>query len=225
MDNEEHCLPKVLRKRGCYQNGDSHFCKIKCCDYLVDGQNDHQPKSVRYDWVVSGYFVHLGQEFTPHWVAQDIVEYNMDLLDGTTPRIVDMCCGSGVFLIESIKAVRERYDIVPERYSMEKDDIAFSCVIGFDIDPLAVMLAKVNWVMSMRDLFLAHHGDITVPIYHADSLFVATPITHQMPYATNDAYILHFDHHEVSLPSFLLSPEYRKTFDAFMAKVYRLAMV
>lgn len=69
---------------------------------MVDGQNDHQPKSVRYDWVVSGYFVHLGQEFTPHWVAQDIVEYNMDLLDGTTPRIVDMCCGSGVFLIESI---------------------------------------------------------------------------------------------------------------------------
>ena len=167
----------------------------------------------------------LGQEFTPHWVAQDIVEYNMDLLDGNTPRIVDMCCGSGVFLIESIKAVRERYDIVPERYSTEKDDIAFSCVMGFDIDPLAVMLAKVNWVMSMRDLFLVHHGDITVPIYHADSLFVATPITHQMPDATNDAYILHFDHHEVSLPSFLLSPEYRKTFDSFMAKAYRLAMV
>lgn len=167
----------------------------------------------------------LGQEFTPHWVAQDIVEYNMDLLDGNTPRIVDMCCGSGVFLIESIKAVRERYDIVPELYSTEKDDIAFSCVMGFDIDPLAVMLAKVNWVMSMRDLFLVHHGDITVPIYHADSLFVATPITHQMPDATNDAYILHFDHHEVSLPSFLLSPEYRKTFDSFMAKAYRLAMV
>lgn len=120
----------------------------------------------------------LGQEFTPHWIARDIVEYNMDLLDEDWPRIVDMCCGSGVFLIESIRAVRNRYDIVPERYSEEKDDIAFSCVMGFDIDPLAVMLAKVNWVMSMRDLFSVHHGDITVPIYHADSLFVATPITH-----------------------------------------------
>lgn len=166
----------------------------------------------------------LGQEFTPHWVAQDIVEYNVDLLGESVPRIVDMCCGSGVFLIESIKAVRKRYDIVPERYSTEKDDIAFSCVMGFDIDPLAVMLAKVNWVMSMRDLFSVHHGDITVPIYHADSLFVATPITHRMPDETNDAYILHFAHHEVSLPAFLLSPEYRKTFDSFMAKTYRLAM-
>lgn len=166
----------------------------------------------------------LGQEFTPHWIAQDIVEYNMDLLGEKAPRIVDMCCGSGVFLIESIKVVRRRYDIVPERYSTEKDDIAFSCVMGFDIDPLAVMLAKVNWVMSMRDLFSVHHGDITVPIYHADSLFVATPITHQMPDDTNDAYILQFAHHEVSLPAFLLSPEYRKTFDSFMAKTYRLAM-
>lgn len=135
-----------------------------------------------------------------------------------------MCCGSGVFLIESIKAVRRQYDIVPERYSTEKDDIVFSCVMGFDIDPLAVMLAKVNWVMAMRDLFSVHHGDITVPIYHADSLFVATPITHQMPDDDNDAYILRFAHHEVSLPAFLLSPERRKVFDAFMAKVYRLAM-
>lgn len=32
----------------------------------------------------------LGQEFTPHWVAQDIVEYNMDLLTGNSPRIVDI---------------------------------------------------------------------------------------------------------------------------------------
>lgn len=166
----------------------------------------------------------LGQEFTPHWVAKDIVEYNMELLGEKAPRIVDMCCGSGVFLIESIKAVRRKYDIVPERYSTEKDDIAFSCVMGFDIDPLAVMLAKVNWVMSMRDLFSVHHGDITVPIYHADSLFVATPITHQMPDTANDAYVLHFAHHEVSLPAFLLSPEHRKTFDSFMAKAYRLAM-
>lgn len=166
----------------------------------------------------------LGQEFTPHWIAHDIVEYNIDLLSDNPPHFVDMCCGSGVFLIESIKAVRKKYDIVPERYSTEKDDIAFSCVMGFDIDPLAVMLAKVNWIMSMRDLFPVHHGDITVPIYHADSLFVATPITHRMPDTANDSYILHFAHHEVSLPAFLLSPEHRKTFDSFMAKAYRLAM-
>lgn len=175
----------------------------------------------------------LGQEFTPHWVAKDIVEYNINLLteksphieEGKSPRIIDMCCGSGVFLIESIKAVRHQYDILPERYSTKKDEFVFSCVMGFDIDPLAVMLAKVNWVMSMRDLFSVHNGDIIVPIYHADSMFAATPVTHHMPDDANATYVLHFDHHKVSLPSFLLSQEYRKVFDAFMAKVYHIAMV
>lgn len=45
-----------------------------------------------------------------------------------------------------------------------------------------------------------------------------------MPDDANDAYTLHFAQHEVSLPAFLLSPEYRKAFDSFMAKTYRLAM-
>ena len=59
VDNEKHCLPKVLRKRGGYQNGNSHFRTIKRYDCLVGDQNDHQLKSVRYGWVVSGHFVHL----------------------------------------------------------------------------------------------------------------------------------------------------------------------
>ena len=97
--------------------------------------------------------------------------------------------------------------------------------MGFDIDPLAVMLAKVNWVMAMRDLFSVHDGNIAIPIYHADSLFVATPITHRMPENAGDSYVLHFDNHQVALPGFLLSPEHRSTFDAFMAKAYRFAMI
>lgn len=45
--------------RGGYQNGNSHFRTIKRYDCLVGDQNDHQLKSVRYSWVVSGQFVHL----------------------------------------------------------------------------------------------------------------------------------------------------------------------
>ena len=127
----------------------------------------------------------LGQEFTPHWIARDIVDYNIANLGDDEPRIMDMCCGSGVFLIESIKAVREKYSIYPNNYDEIKDGIIFSSVMGFDIDPLAVMLAKVNWIMAMRDLFQVHVGSINVPIYHADSLFVATPITNKIKPETN----------------------------------------
>ena len=96
--------------------------------------------------------------------------------------------------------------------------------MGFDIDPLAVMLAKVNWIMTMRDLFPTHFGSITVPIYHADSLFVATPITHRMPTQDEDYYVLTLNRQQIRVPAFLFSPAYRKVFDSFISKVYRLAM-
>ena len=166
----------------------------------------------------------LGQEFTPHWIACDIVNYNIERLGEEEPRIMDMCCGSGVFLIESIKAVREKYQISVENYDEYKDSIIFSTVMGFDIDPLAVMLAKVNWIMAMRDLFPMHSGTITVPIYHADSLFVATPITRRMPTQGEDCYVITLNKQQIRIPAFLFSTAYRKLFDSFISKTYRLAM-
>ena len=59
VDNEKHYSPQMLQMRGGYQNGNGHFHTIKRYDCLVGDQNDHQLKSVRYGWVVSGYFVHL----------------------------------------------------------------------------------------------------------------------------------------------------------------------
>ena len=165
----------------------------------------------------------LGQDFTPHWVARNMVEYAIDHID-EEPRILDMCCGSGVFLIETIRKVREKYEINIQNYDSIKDEIIFSCVMGFDIDPLAVMLAKVNWVMSMRDLFPYHNGQITIPVYHADSLFVATPITHNMPSNSQDSYIMSFDNHRVEIPGHMLTPAHRRTFDVFMSICYKYAM-
>lgn len=165
----------------------------------------------------------LGQDFTPHWVARSMVEYTMDRLE-EEPHILDMCCGSGVFLIEAIRKVRKKYSINIQEYDSLKDEIIFSCVMGFDIDPLAVMLAKVNWIMSMRDLFPYHSGQINIPIYHADSLFVATPITHNMPTNSSDSYVMYFDKNKVEIPGYMLTPAYRRTFDAFMSICYKYAM-
>ena len=168
----------------------------------------------------------LGQDFTPHWVAENMVEYALkDLNDD--PCILDMCCGSGVFLIETVKKVREKYGISADAYDDIKVEMIFSCVTGFDIDPLAVMLAKVNWIMAMRDLFPVYKGQITIPVYHADSLFVATPITHDMPSENEESYIMHFDDNddnEIEIPRHLLTPKHRRTFDAFMSVCYKYAM-
>ena len=165
----------------------------------------------------------LGQDFTPSWVAQDMVQEALGRLE-EEPRVLDMCCGSGVFLIETIKTVRAKYNIDSSNYSVDKDEMVFSCVMGFDIDPLAIMLAKVNWVLAMRDLFGFHMGMIIIPIYHADSLFVDTPITHKNPNTAQDTYVLHFEENKIELPSFMVKPEHRTTYDAFMARCYSAAM-
>lgn len=165
----------------------------------------------------------LGQDFTPHWVARSMVDYAIACID-EEPRVLDMCCGSGVFLIETIRKVREKYSISIQNYDSAQDELLFSCVMGFDIDPLAVMLAKVNWVMAMRDLFPYHVGQIIIPVYHADSLFVATPITHNMPSNSQDSYVMYFDNNKVEIPGHMLTPTHRRNFDAFMSICYNFAM-
>lgn len=165
----------------------------------------------------------LGQEFTPHWVAENMLEYTIENLK-EEPSILDMCCGSGVFLIEAIKKVRDKYNIFVDTYDDIKDNIIFTCVMGFDIDPLAIMLAKVNWVMTMKDFFPIHVGQITIPVYHADSLFVATPITHNMSRDDQGFYMMHFDGKEIKIPGYMLTPKHRKTFDTFMSMCYKYAM-
>ena len=167
----------------------------------------------------------LGQEFTPHWIAKEMVAQSLHRLpDGQKPRILDMCCGSGFFLIEAIKAVREEFEISPESFDEGKEAIVFSCVTGFDIDPLAVMLAKVNWILAMNDLFMLHHGEIVIPIYHADSMFVTTPITETIPDDGTEHIVLRFDENEISLPTLIITPEYKKVYDAFMNSCYNMAM-
>lgn len=32
----------------------------------------------------------LGQEFTPHWIARDIVDYNIEKLGDEEPRIMEI---------------------------------------------------------------------------------------------------------------------------------------
>lgn len=167
----------------------------------------------------------LGQEFTPHWVAKEMVAQGLKRISqNEDPQFLDMCCGSGVFLMEAIKAVREKFEIRPDSFDEKKDIICFSCITGFDIDPLAVMLAKANWVLAMNDLFDLHHGQIVIPIYHADSMFVTTPITEKIPDNGAESIVLHFDENEIILPALLVTPEYKRVYDSFMNRCYNLAM-
>ena len=128
------------------------------------------------------------------------------------PKLIDMCCGSGTFVVETIKIVAEELEDLSES---QKRDKIISCVTGFDIDPLAVILARINWLMVAKPFISISGSDkITIPIYNADSLFAVTPVS------TNEGegnfYSLSLLDEQVNLPKTLLLPANKSLFEKIL---------
>ena len=157
----------------------------------------------------------LGQEWTPSWLARLLAERCLDNLpEGETPRIVDMCCGSGAILAEIVKTARSRLHL-SDMLSLQ--DVA----TGFDIDPLAVSLSKATWVATLAAEINAARRPIVIPIYHADSLFAVTPVSKAIPLFGEGAPIeVSLDGEIIELPSALVQPEYGGLFERIVDWAY-----
>jgi hypothetical protein len=170
----------------------------------------------------------LGQEWTPNWLARLIVNHVLwKLPEGESPQLVDMCCGSGAMIVEAVKITRDRVEATVAGESQEtKIQLLTQAITGFDIDPLAVMLSKVSWVLAARDL-LEPFGDhiVTIPVYHADSLFAITPLSDVVEDEHGqEFYRLRIADAEVQLPRFLISPEFQPAFDSMLDFGYEVAI-
>ena len=157
----------------------------------------------------------LGQEWTPVWLAQQIVERCFDNLPiDEPPRIVDMCCGSGTILAEILKAAKRRPDLTGL-------DALRDVATGFDIDPLAVSLAKTTWVVTLASEIAEARDLITIPIHHADSLFAITPVSVTLPLPDEEVAIdVELDDLRIKFPQELLRPEYSNLFDRIIDWAY-----
>lgn len=120
------------------------------------------PKSVRHD---------LGEYYTPDWLADHVlneVEYSGD----PDKRLLDPACGSGTFLVLAINRIRSWFEANRERCRFDEGDLCrkiLSNVIGFELNPLAVMAARTNYLIAIRDL-VGHVDKIEIPIYLCDSI-------------------------------------------------------
>ena len=110
----------------------------------------------------------LGEYYTPDWLA----EYMLNDIIESKPKssILDPACGSGTFLFTSIKLVARQLKkegmAPPEILSHIIDNI-----MGMDVHPLAVIIARTNYLLALRNL-LKHKqtGSITIPVYLSDSI-------------------------------------------------------
>ena len=112
----------------------------------------------------------MGEYYTPRWLAQTMVEEL--ILDPQNTVAMDPSCGSGTF-IECL--VRNIIDHSQNQHPIDTLRKLQTNVIGIDLHPVAVQLAKATWVLNSHEVINAaryggHQDDIAPPIYLGDSL-------------------------------------------------------
>jgi len=123
------------------------------------------PREIRHD---------LGEYYTPDWLAERLIRTTLGDADLGNPRkrVLDPACGSGTFLVILIRYIRERAARKGEDPALTLESILQN-VVGFDLNPLAVIAARTNYLLALGDLLKARRGDVVIPVYQADS--VLTP--------------------------------------------------
>ena len=154
------------------------------------------PREVRHN---------LGEYYTPDWLAQRLLSQVDNEFFTANPsrssvqdrlrrrlrelRWLDPACGSGTFLLLIIRRYIElgRELMVPEADLLEW---ITANIMGFDLNPLAVMTARVNYLLAIADLLEHRRGEVALPVYLADSIATPSLPERQLDMETGNAYRL-----------------------------------
>jgi len=133
-------------------------------------QVEHDVMKVLYESIISPQIRHLlGEYYTPGWLAEEIIAECVS--DPLSQRVLDASCGSGTFLFHAVR----RYLVAAEgaaRSGPEAIQGATAHVIGIDVHPVAVTLARVTYLLAIGMARLRAEGrpPFAIPVYLGDSL-------------------------------------------------------
>ncbi|QCO16988.1 SAM-dependent methyltransferase (plasmid) [Azospirillum brasilense] len=116
----------------------------------------------------------LGEFYTPDWLV-DFTLKRAERGAWLSQRVLDPTCGSGAFLSAVIR--KKRAEAAKAGWSVEHTvEHLCSSVWGFDLNPLAVQTARVNFLMEIADLLKAVPGQsFEVPVLLADAIYSPAP--------------------------------------------------
>jgi hypothetical protein len=109
----------------------------------------------------------LGEYYTPDWLARKVVRRALD--DPAGQSCLDPACGSGSFLFHAVRLKREALAAA----GTPSGAVAAACcatVTGLDVHPVAVIFARVTYLLALGEALLARGGDISLPVYLGDAL-------------------------------------------------------
>ncbi|MHA1977061.1 MAG: Eco57I restriction-modification methylase domain-containing protein [Candidatus Hodarchaeales archaeon] len=104
----------------------------------------------------------LGEFYTPDWLVGMI----LDKVDHIGISIVDPSCGSGTFLIRSLRLKLKSVQNRPQKLLEVLDS-----VIGFDINFISVQVARLNLLLVLSTNLTEEINPIVMPIYLVDSIY------------------------------------------------------
>ena len=151
-------------------NVENYRSFISIADFQLNNNYDFIKQI--YEAVIPKELRHaLGEYYTPDWLAESTFKSAVAALgpehsDVSNLSFIDPTCGSGTFLFQTIGAKRRNH--CPLSNILET-------VRGIDINPLAVLTAKTNYLLSVLDL-LDGKTPVTLPVYIADVVRLNTAV-------------------------------------------------
>ena len=111
----------------------------------------------------------MGEYYTPDWLANRIVEHAVT--DPLNQRVIDPSCGSGTFVFHAVRAHLEASEAAGFNNGAAVASVT-GHVIGMDVHPVAVTLARVTYLLAigLKRLNTDDRHPISIPVYLGDSL-------------------------------------------------------
>lgn len=148
---------KILKKFDEYNYDTVELNENNSRDLLKKLYNFLLPKTLRHA---------LGEYYSPDWIAQHT--YNIMNINGNLDKsILDPTCGSGTFIVIAIKEMIKTNKDLNKKELLKK---IINNVHGFDLNPLAVIAARANYIIALGDLLDETEDDIEIPIFHCDAM-------------------------------------------------------
>lgn len=109
----------------------------------------------------------LGEYYTPDWLAAKVTAAAVDA--PLAQRVLDPACGSGTFLFHAIRRLRAAgcaagWDAAARVAACVRQ------VRGLDVHPVAVIIARVTWLLALGSDIRERAGEIHVPVFLGDAL-------------------------------------------------------
>jgi hypothetical protein len=115
----------------------------------------------------------LGEHYTPSWLVQYLYQLLVPRFfpvpDQVEGGLLDPACGSGAFLLPALHALRAEAAV----WGMGGPEIlaaASRLVVGVDRNPLAVLAARVNYLLALADLLPGRREEFIPPVYLGDTV-------------------------------------------------------